>query len=142
MPNCSLLFRRWKMSGASLSLEARGFASHLFCRRALTQKSNAKPWQKASVHPYQATLDFAYFILEWTKCTWCYIEKKSFQNPNDSGRPLSYNYLPTKSKWLLVRSSAFLRFLYWTCWTESSRTVIQSPGFTNDYRFSISVNRY
>ena len=33
----------------------------------------------------------------------------------------------------------FLRFLYWT---ESSPTVIQGPRFTNDYKFTISVNTY
>ena len=33
----------------------------------------------------------------------------------------------------------FLRFLYWT---ESSPTVIQGLGFTNDYKFGISVNAY
>ena len=33
----------------------------------------------------------------------------------------------------------FLRFLYWT---ESSPTVIQSPRFTSDYKFGISVNTY
>ena len=34
--------------------------------------------------------------------------------PNDSERLSSYNNLPKKPKWLLLRSSAFLRFLYWT----------------------------
>ena len=33
----------------------------------------------------------------------------------------------------------FLRFLYWT---EFSPTVIQSPGFTNNYKFCIGVNKY
>ena len=34
-----------------------------------------------------------------------------------------------------AKKLCFLRFLY-----ESSPTVIQSPGFTNDYKFSLSVN--
>ena len=33
----------------------------------------------------------------------------------------------------------FLHFLYWT---ESLPTVIQSLGFTNDYKFGICVNKY
>ena len=33
----------------------------------------------------------------------------------------------------------FFSFLYWTA---SLPTVIQSPEFTNDNRFSISVNKY
>ena len=39
------------------------------------------------VHPYQPTLDFAFFILEWTivKRIWCYIKKEL---ANDSGKPL------------------------------------------------------
>ena len=38
-----------------------------------------------------------------------------------------------------AKKQCFLRFLYWT---ESSPTVIQSPGFTNDYKFGISINTY
>ena len=38
-----------------------------------------------------------------------------------------------------AKKQCFLRFLYWT---ESSPTVIQSPRFTNDYKFDISVNTY
>ena len=38
-----------------------------------------------------------------------------------------------------TKKQYFLRFLYWT---ESSPTVIQSLGFTNDCRFSIRVNKY
>ena len=38
-----------------------------------------------------------------------------------------------------AKKQCFLRFLYWT---ESSPTVIQSPKFTNDYKFGISVNTY
>ena len=38
-----------------------------------------------------------------------------------------------------TKKVCFMRFLYWT---ESSPTVIQSPRFTNDYKFGISVNRY
>ena len=40
-------------------------------------------WFLFSVHPYQPTLDFAFFILEWTivKRIRCYIKKKSFQMP-------------------------------------------------------------
>ena len=35
--------------------------------------------------------------------------------PNDSGRLSSYNnFADKKAKWLLLRSSAFLRFLYLT----------------------------
>ena len=38
-------------------------------------------WFLFGVNPFQPTLDFAFFILEWTiiKCIWCYIKKKSFQ---------------------------------------------------------------
>ena len=38
-----------------------------------------------------------------------------------------------------VKKQCFLRFLYLT---ESLPTVIQSPGFTNDHKFSISLNKY
>ena len=38
-----------------------------------------------------------------------------------------------------AKKQCFMRFL---CWTESSPTVIQSPGFTNDYKFCISVSKY
>ena len=38
-----------------------------------------------------------------------------------------------------TKKQCFFAFQYWT---ESSPTVIQSPGFTNDYKFSISVNKY
>ena len=37
------------------------------------------------------------------------------------------------------RKQRFLRFLYWT---GSSISIIQSPRFTNDYKFGISVNTY
>ena len=36
-----------------------------------------------------------------------------------------------------AKKQCFLLFPYWT---ESSPTVIQSPRFTNDYKFGISVN--
>ena len=58
--------------------------------------------------------------------------------PNDSGRPLRYDNF-TDKKMATTKKQRFLRFLYWT---ESSPTVVQSPGFTNDYKFSISVNKY
>ena len=38
-----------------------------------------------------------------------------------------------------AKKQYFFRFLYWT---ESSPTVIQSPRFTNDYKFGICVNSY
>ena len=38
-----------------------------------------------------------------------------------------------------AKKQCFLRFLYWT---ESSPTFIQSPRFTNDYKFGISLNTY
>ena len=38
-----------------------------------------------------------------------------------------------------AKKKSILRFLYWT---ESSPTVIQSPRFTVDFKFSISVNTY
>ena len=38
-----------------------------------------------------------------------------------------------------TKKQCFLRFLYWN---ESSTTLIQSLRFTNDYKFSISVNAY
>ena len=46
---------------------------------------------------------------------------------------------PIKSKMAAAKKQCFLRFLYWT---DSSPTVIQSPRFTNDYEFGISVNSY
>ena len=36
-----------------------------------------------------------------------------------------------------AKKQCFLRFLHWT---ESSPTVIQSPRFTNDYIFGISIS--
>ena len=38
-----------------------------------------------------------------------------------------------------AKKQCFLKFLYWT---EPSPPVIQSPWFTNDYNFGISVNTY
>ena len=38
-----------------------------------------------------------------------------------------------------AKKKCVLRFLYWT---ESSPTLIQSPRFTNDYKFGSSVNTY
>ena len=43
--------------------------------------------------------------------------------------------LPIKSKIAAARKQCFLRFLYFT-------SVIQSPRFTNDYDFFISVSTY
>ena len=104
-------------------------------------------WFLFGVHPYQPTLDFAFFILEWTIKRIDVISKKKGL-PNDSGRHhISYNHFTdkkkkqqqtnkNKTKWLLLRSSVFFKFsvLNWV--------VIQSPGFTNDYKFSVSVDRY
>ena len=45
--------------------------------------------------------------------------------------------LPIKSKMALAKKQCFLRFLY--CVFTS---VIQSPRFTNGYKFGISVNTY
>ena len=47
--------------------------------------------------------------------------------------------LPIKSKMAAARKRCFLQFLYFT---ESSPSVIQSPRFTNDYEFFISVSTY
>ena len=38
-----------------------------------------------------------------------------------------------------TKKQGYFRFLYWT---EYSPTVIQSPRFTNDFKFCISVNKY
>ena len=38
-----------------------------------------------------------------------------------------------------AKKQCFLHFLYRT---ESSPTIIQSLGFTNDYKFCISENKY
>ena len=48
-------------------------------------------WFLFGVHPYQRTLDFAFFIIERIiiKRIWCYIKKMSFQKK--LGRPLNYN---------------------------------------------------
>ena len=59
--------------------------------------------------------------------------------PNDSVRPLSYNNVTDKNKMAATKEQWFLRVLYWS---ESSPTVIQSPGFTNDCQFYTSVNKY
>ena len=42
---------------------------------------SGKKWFLFGAHPYQPTLDFAFFILEWTivKRMWFIIKKKSFQ---------------------------------------------------------------
>ena len=56
---------------------------------------------------------------------------------NDSERQLMYSYFTDKNKMTATKKQCSMRFLYWT---ESSPTVIQSPGFTNDYK--ISVNKY
>ena len=47
--------------------------------------------------------------------------------------------LPIKSKMAAAKKQCFLRFLYWT---EVFTSAIQSPRFTNDYKFGISVNTY
>ena len=93
-------------------------------------------WFLFGVHPYQPTLDFAFFILEWTivKRIWCYIRKKSFQN--DPGRPLSI-ILPIKSK-----MAKKLCFFYVFCYSYLHLPSFKVCGFTNDYKFYISVNKY
>ena len=45
--------------------------------------------------------------------------------------------LPTKSKMAAAKKQCFLRFLY-----LSLHFVIQSPRFTNDDKFGISVSTY
>ena len=40
-----------------------------------------------------------------------------------------------------AKKQCFLRFLYWTE-SSPSTSAFQSPRFTNDYEFSISVNTY
>ena len=40
------------------------------------------------------------------------------------------------------KHSSALRFLYWTEANWVFTFVIQSPRFTNDYKFGISVNTY
>ena len=79
-------------------------------------------WFRFGVHLYQPTLDFAFFILEWTiaKRIWCYIKKKELQK--DIGRPFSYSNVTDKNKMAATKKQCFLRFIYWT---ESSPTVIQ-----------------
>ena len=47
--------------------------------------------------------------------------------------------LPIKNKMGATKKQCFLLFLYLT---KSSLTVIQSPGFKNDYNFGISVSKY
>ena len=59
--------------------------------------------------------------------------------PNDSGRPLNHNNFTDKEQMATAKKQCFLRFL---CSTESSLNVIQSPGFTNDYKFCFRVNKY
>ena len=46
--------------------------------------------------------------------------------------------LPIKSKIAAAKLQCFLRFLY--IWVFTS--AIQSPRFTNDYKFGIGVNTY
>ena len=88
---------------------------------------------------YQLTLDFAFLFLEWAivKLIWCYIKTKSFQTTQGGYQVIII--LPIKSKMAAAKKQCFLRFLYWT---ESSPSVIQSPRFTNNYKFDISVNTY
>ena len=52
---------------------------------------------------------------------------------NDSGKPLSYNDFTDKNKMAATKKQCFLRFLYWT---ESSPTVIQSPGLQMTINFA------
>ena len=47
--------------------------------------------------------------------------------------------LPIKSKMAAAKKQCFFAILYFT---ESSPPVIQSPRFTNDYKFGISVSTY
>ena len=47
--------------------------------------------------------------------------------------------LKMKIRMAATKKQCFLLFLYST---ESSPTVFQSQGFTNDYKFYISVNEY
>ena len=63
--------------------------------------------------------------------------KKSFQTTQAGHKVIII--LPIKSKIAAAKKQYFLSFLYWT---ESSPTIILSPGFTNDYKFCISVNKY
>ena len=45
--------------------------------------------------------------------------------------------LPLKSKMVAAKKQCFLRFLY-----RVFTSAIQSPRFTNDHKFGISVNTY
>ena len=57
--------------------------------------------------------------------------------------PLSkYNFSDKKQNGFCKGSSLFFSGGKGLYWIESSPTVIQSPGFTNDYKCSISVNKY
>ena len=54
----------------------------------------------------------------------CYKHQEK-ELPNDLRRPFSNNKFTDKNKIVATKKQCFLRFLYWT---ESSPTVIQSPG--------------
>ena len=77
-------------------------------------------------------LDFTFFMVLH--------QAKEF--PNNSGRPLSYDNFTDKNKMAATKKQCFFAVFFFLYWTESSPTVIQSPGFTNDYKLSISVNEY
>ena len=68
--------------------------------------------------------DFAFFIFEWTIVKRIWSIKKNFY---DSERSLTYYNFTDKKEFILF-------FLF-------SPTIIQRPGFTNDYKFCISVNK-
>ena len=59
--------------------------------------------------------------------------------PNDSGRPLSYNTFIDKKKKKMAATMETVLFLYWT---ELHLPSFKNRGLSNDYKFSISVNRY
>ena len=56
---------------------------------------------------------FCFLFFRMNNCLAHLMLYKEKELPKDSGRPLSYNsFTDKKQKWLLLRSSAFLRFLY------------------------------
>ena len=68
-------------------------------------------WFLFGVHLYQPPLDFAFFRMNNIFKAYTMLHQV-VELPNDPGRPLSYYNFIDKKKWLLLSSSACLRFLY------------------------------
>ena len=68
---------------------------------------------------------------------WCYIKTKSFQMTQWGYQVIII--LPIKSKMAAAKKHCFFAISLLNWFFTSA---IQSPRFTNDYKFGISVNTY